>query len=117
MTQQSHESDAERYPTRTFSVADPRTFEGDPYEAASRGVKQLDGVLAVAEALFPATLKMARNADLERAFAYGQDPQGAEWPNTPVGKKYVAFEEQLAEMRKTLAVLAKAAAFNPKAAE
>ena len=60
---------------------------------------------------------MVRNADLERTLALGNDlgDVANEWPESPQGRKLAEIEQQLAAMQKTLGMLERAAAFNPKA--
>jgi hypothetical protein len=112
MTQNTND----RYPTRTVAVADPRTFDGDPYEVAERAVRQLAAILALAESMFEATDKMARNAEMERAFAAHEDPKGSEWRSTPLGRRIDAIDSSNTENRIALEKLAVAAGYNPKAA-
>ncbi len=115
MTQIEKSPDADRYAPRTFTVADPRTFEGDPYEVAERAVRQAAAVAAVLAHLLDATEKMARNAEMERAFANHEQPKGSEWPNTPQGIRFAAVSDCVDSVQKSLGVLAVAAGFNPKA--
>ncbi len=105
----------ERYAPRTFTVADPRTFEGDPYEVAERACRQAAAVATVLEQLLDPTEKMARNAEMERAFAAHEEPKGSEWPNTAQGKRFAALAEEVATVRKSLGILATASGYNPKA--
>lgn len=111
----THTTDDELFPTTTFAVADPRTFDGDPYEVAERSVRQLSAVVGVAEALFDATDKMARNAEMERNIIDTGEPMGSEWRESPLGKQLGNVGEELAALRKRLAALAQAAGFNPRA--
>lgn len=114
MTHTSQNADEETFPTRTFTVADPRTFDGDPYEVAERALKQAAAVAVVLEKMLDAADKMARNAEMERAFAAKEEPKGSEWRSTAQGKRLAGVMEAAAEMRKALKVLAQAAGYNPK---
>jgi len=98
----------------TFTIADPRTFDGDPYEVAERACKQAAGVAAVLDRLLEATDKMARNAEMERAFAYHEEPQGSEWPNSALGKRFGQVRKDVATLVATLNGLAMASGYNPK---
>ena len=98
----------------TFTVTDPRTFDGDPYEVAERALKQAAAVAGVLERMLDAADKMARNAEMERAFALHEEPQGSEWPNTPQGSKMARIHKTTVEIRKALTVLSRAAGYNPK---
>lgn len=103
-----------RYKTVTFTVVDPRTMDGNPYEVAERATKQMAGVASVLHQMIDATEKMARNAEMERAFANRQDPQGSEWPNTPQGKMWARVDADTARLVNTLKALTLAAGYDPK---
>lgn len=98
----------------TFTVTDPRTFDGDPYEVAERALKQAAGVAAVLEKMLDAADRMACNAEMERAFAAHEDPQGSEWRNTPQGARMARIAKDVGNVRKGLNVMAQAAGYNPK---
>jgi hypothetical protein len=101
----------------TFTVQDPRQFDGDPYQVAERAIQQLRAVLDQADKLLPATVLMVRNADLERTLALGNSlgDVAAEWPESPQGRKLAQVEADLAGIRTSLELLQRAAAYNPKA--
>jgi hypothetical protein len=104
----------QRYKTVTFTVVDPRTMDGNPYEVAERAIKQMAGVASVLKAMVDATEKMARNAEMERAFANRQEPQGSEWPNTPQGKAWARLDTDVTIIIQALNTLGTAAAYDPK---
>lgn len=102
-------------PTQSFTLADPRTFDGDPYEVAERAVRQAAAVAHLLVDAIESAYVMARNAQLERelhasgecdATAYLPSAEGMRWTQT-------LKTAQAAE--KNLAILAMAAGFNPKA--
>lgn len=102
---------------RTFTVQDPRVFEGDPYQVAERAVRQLSALLALTQELMEPTRLMVRNADLERSLAAGipLEEIAPGWPESPQGRILAQMDEELAATQKRLAMLARAAAYNPKA--
>jgi hypothetical protein len=102
------------FPTRTFTVADPRTFDGDPFEVAERAVAQAAAVAGVLDQMLDAANKMARNAEMERAFIAHEEPQGSEWHNTPIGKRFEEVHQKAASIYKTLGYLKVAAGYNPR---
>lgn len=110
MTQQTEE----KFKPMTFTVADPRTFEGDPYEVAERALKQAAATAAILEKMLDGADRMARNAEMERAFANQEEPKGSEWRSTPQGRQVKSVMEATAAIKKRLAALAVAAAYNPK---
>lgn len=103
-----------RFPTMTFTVADPRTFDGDAYEVAERALNQAAAVAAVLEQMLDAADKMARNAEMERAFAFHEEPKGSEWRGTPQGRALAGVMANATAARKALKVLTQAAGYNPR---
>lgn len=101
--------------TESFVVADPRQFDGDPYEVAERAVAQLEGVLRVFDATVPATVLMVRNAELERQLAGGDDPDVKLFDESLQGRKWTDVRDQIEVLRRDLALLRRVASFNPKA--
>lgn len=107
-------------PTKTVVVTDPREFDGDAYQVASRAIQQacaLAGILK--SALEPANL-MARNAELERLMAIGtqgDDLRAAAngWPDSAQGRQFTQMDEALCEIQARLIRLEKAVAYDPKA--
>ena len=110
----THITDTAYFPTVRFVVADPRTFDGDPYEVAERALKQAAGVASILEQMIDAADKMARNAEMERAFANHEDPKGSEWPRTVQARKLGAIKIAAADHKRTLLALAQAAGYNPR---
>jgi len=101
---------------KTFTLTDPRTFDGDPFEVAQRGVAQLSATVSlVIEALDPAKL-MARSAELERQCIRDEPLDAVGWPDTAEGRRWLQVEQDLAQVAKNLRLLEKVAAFNPKKA-
>jgi hypothetical protein len=103
--------------TKSFVVQDPREFDGDPYQVAERAIRQLRGVLEVAETLVDPTNLMLRNAELERQLALGNKlvNPAAEWPESPQGRAFAKIADEVTLCRARLQSLEKAAAYNPKA--
>lgn len=100
--------------TRHFAVADPRTFDGDPFEVADRAVAQVEALAALTEeAIEPAKL-MARNAELERQCQRDEDLDAPGWPDTPEGRRWASIEEGIAMIKRDLGILRRVASFNPR---
>lgn len=100
---------------QTFTTVDPRQFDGDPYDVASKGVAQLKGILEVASKLVEPTRLMVRNAEMERRLARGEDAGAAEWDESAESRTWDTVEDTLEQLRARLAILERAAGFNPKA--
>ena len=100
----------------TFTITDPRYFEGTPYEVAERSCYQ---AAAIASHLQKAAVDaeiMARNAFMERNLSKGE-PAGAEdWDSTPEAKRHQSLQKGSEQVVKAYSTLALAAGFNPKAA-
>jgi hypothetical protein len=101
--------------TQSFVIADPRTFDGDPYEVAERAVAQLQGLLTLVEQATGPTLLMVRNAELERQLAGGDDPSVKAFEDSTQGRRWVEFRESVQTARNDLNILRRVASFNPKA--
>ena len=99
---------------KQFTVADPRTFDGNPYEAGARALAQLRGIVRLAELSLPATEIMARNAELERQMVDGGDPDASSWPTSAQGNKFKRIAEHLAGISQQLSVLERAASYDPR---
>lgn len=100
--------------THTLAVSDPREFDGNPYEVAERAIRQLQGLAGLIQLSLAATDKMARNAQMERDLALGNEPDAAGWPESPQARLLARISEQNADHLRVLEQLAKAVAFDPK---
>lgn len=98
---------------KQFAIADPRSFSGDPYEAAAKAAAQIEAVLALAAEQLPATRILLRNAEMERQMIEG-DPDPLAWENGPYGKRFDAAVESLEKLRREFKLQATAGGFNPK---
>ena len=102
--------------TQTYVVADPRSFEGTPYEVAARAVAQLGALVALTTETLDASEVMIRNAELSRnLYETPEDARADEWENSPQGRKLAGVREKLEALRKELSVLQRAAGFDPRA--
>lgn len=102
-----------------FTVSDPRSFDGTPYQVAERACNQAAGlILLAAQAVGDADV-MARNAELSRVLAAddGADTDQAvrDWGDSHQGSRLAGVLEALDEAARTVQVVGKAAAFDPKA--
>lgn len=100
---------------RTITIADPRTFDGDPYDVGGRGVAQVKGLIDEALRSLPAARLMARNAELTRRLDRDEPPEARQWDSTVEGRRWYDVEKQLEDLSKQLGLLQRAAAFDPKA--
>lgn len=98
----------------TFTVTDPRGFDGDPYEVAQRATLQAQAVARVlATCLMTANL-MARNAEMERQLSAGKEADASAWEDSVPARMYARLHRDAKTIERALAALTKAAGFNPK---
>lgn len=99
---------------QTFVVADPREFDGDPFDVAERAVLQAGAVARVLKQALDGARLMARNAEMERQLMGGGDPDPLAFEQGAQGKRLRLLQEQAGAAEKQLTVLARAAGYNPK---
>lgn len=107
---------------KTFTVIDPREFDGDAYQVAQRAVAQAKALTEILIEILDATDKMARNAELERLLAAGIDSkslrdQAHAWATSPQGKQFAVLAAEAENIVERLGRLEKAVAYNPKTRE
>jgi len=100
--------------TQSFTVADPRTFDGDPYEVAERAVRQAEAVSRVLLQVLHGARIMARNAQLERELHETGECDAVAYDESAQGRAFAAIKADIEESQRRLGVLAKAAGYNPK---
>lgn len=100
--------------TGTFVVTDPRSFDGDPYEVATRAIRQAAAINEILLESLKGAALMARNAEMERNLYHDDDPKVAEWEGSPQGKQYDALIERTRDTIKRLRLLEQAAGFDPR---
>jgi len=98
-----------------FTIVDPRTMDGDPYDVASRGTAQLHGIVEALLRAIPTARAMARNAELTRQLDRDEEPDPVGWEQSVEGRRWKQVEADLEKVRKDLTVLTRASGYNPKA--
>lgn len=99
---------------KTFTIADPRTFDGDPFEVAERACLQSAAVAGILADSLDGTRLMVRNAELERQLLTEGECDAPGFDEAPQGRRLNALIEEAKAAQKRLETLAKAAAYNPK---
>lgn len=99
---------------KQFTIADPRTFDGDPFEVAERATLQSAAVAGILRDSLDGTRIMVRNAELERQLLAGVDCDAPGFDTSPQGRKLARLLDEAEAAVKTLETLAKAAAYNPR---
>jgi hypothetical protein len=100
--------------TKRIVIADPRTFDGDPYEVAERAVLQAQGVVELLSECLASARLMVRNAELSRQIDLGGDPDAQAFEESAQGRRWEELEVSAGTLNSTLGVLAKTASYNPK---
>lgn len=102
------------YPTKTFTLADPRSFDGDPFEVAARSVAQALALLDLLAVSLDGAYLMARNAELERQAQRKEELDPAAWETGPQAAKLARAGSTLAAIGSDLRAVKTAAGYNPK---
>jgi hypothetical protein len=97
-----------------FTVTDPRTYEGNPYEVAERAVKQMESLLGLTLVALDGAELMARNAYMERNLSERKPAGGSEWPDSPEGRRWTKLKATLIAQRPGVRALGAAAGFDPR---
>ena len=103
------------FPTMTFKLADPRTFDGNPYEAASRAVGQVRGLANLMQESLEPVETMLINAFMERQAAMGQEINAKEWYESAEHRNWQQIKLSLEQTTRRLGPQQAAAEFDPKA--
>ena len=102
--------------TQTFTVVDPRTFDGDPYEVAARACQKAEALTKLSAKAAEWASIMARNAELSRQ----DDGEGrmnvVAWEDSVQGRKFAGAHRDLKKVERDFQTLTAAAGFNPKKA-
>jgi hypothetical protein len=99
---------------KTFTVADPATFDGDPFEVAQRAMEQARAVAGIFRFALEGALPMLRSAEMERQI-YATGEADAEAFDTHAQARMIgAMVQDCAEVERMCGLLAKAAGFNPR---
>jgi hypothetical protein len=102
--------------TQTFTVVDPRTFDGDEYEVAERACKQAQFVGKHLATCISTASIMGRNAQMSRDAHLEGEPQARAWEDSIYGRKFARAEADAQRIVRDLEQLATAMGFNPKKA-
>lgn len=100
--------------TKLIAVADPRTFDGDPFEVAARASQQAESLAKLLAHTIEGATLMARNAEMERNLQAGDEPGAAGWDGSAQGKKFARAVLQARDLELTLRALSIAAGYNPR---
>ncbi len=101
-------------PTQQFTVADPTTFDGDPFEVAERALRQASAVAGILEGMLSGARSMARNAEMERQLLATGECDAAAFEDSAQARKFDQVTNDAAAIKARLSALAMAAGYNPR---
>lgn len=99
---------------KTFTITDPRKFDGNPYEVAERAVAQLEGLVMLTRGALRVSELMARNAEMTRRVDLGGAPEGDRWTEEVHGRQWKSLSDELEHIEKRLRAMKAASGFDPK---
>jgi hypothetical protein len=99
---------------QTSTYTDPRFFDGDPFEVAEKAVRQAEEAVELSQRALNDAEVMARNAEMERQLHATGECDAQAWPASAQGRQYDLIRARLDKNRKLLALLRRAAGFNPR---
>jgi hypothetical protein len=102
-----------REPKR-FVVADPATFDGNPYEVADRALAQAAAVADVLTDALESAYPMLRSAEFERQLHSVGECSDEAFENSALAKRFNALHASIGDAKRTLRILRRAASFDPK---
>ena len=97
-----------------IKVADPREFEGDPYEVAERAVAQLSGLADVLRTHLDTVEMLVLNAYMERQNDTKNPIDAAAWYDTAEYRNWQNVIAAADTLEHKLQAAQGAAAYNPK---
>lgn len=100
---------------RHFTVADPRTFDGNVFEVAERAVQQASSLAVLLSTAIADAEKMACNAQMTRDLEATNECDAAGFADSAQGRAFAAALSDAAGVQRRLDVLTQAAGYNPKA--
>jgi len=100
--------------TQQFTITDARTFDGNPYEVATRSIEQVAALARLYRNDLDVVFLMVRNAELERQLATTGDCDATGFPESPQGRKLAKLQADADDALKALDILVRAAGYDPK---
>lgn len=104
----------QRQKTQSFTVADPTTFDGDPFEVAERALYQSVAVARVLQGTLKGARNMARNAEMERQLFATGECDAAAFEGSAQARRIDEVAELAELAERSLQGVAKAAGYNPR---
>jgi len=99
---------------KTFTVGDPRTFDGDPFDVAERACAQAAAIARILALCVESAGTMARNAEMSRQIEASGESRPQDWEDSAQSRKFSKLHKQAKEVEAGMEQLSAAAGFNPK---
>lgn len=100
---------------KTFTITDPGSHEGTPYEVAEAALRQVSGLVELASQTLVQAEAMVLNAQLSRnLYETPEDARADEWDDGIQKRKLAEVAASLDEASRQLSLLARAAAYDPQ---
>lgn len=103
-----------QYETKSIAVADPRTFDGDPFTVAARAAAQVAALIELSAAQAEIANMMHRNSFMEAILQAGDELSPSAWDNSPYRNKWQDVEHDLKALQRKVEALGAAAGYDPK---
>lgn len=102
--------------TKSYTYTNPAYFDGTPYEAAERAVRQAGMFAGVALKALEAADVLVRNAEMQRAVVNDENATqvALDWPSKGLGARITQLKGALGLAIKGLASAAEYAGFDPQ---
>jgi hypothetical protein len=98
---------------KSFTVVDPRSMDGNPYDVAERAALQAGALAHLLAQIIQESRLMIRNAELSRQMALEEEPDPTAWENGPQSRKLSEAYRMVLEAGEKLNALARAASYDP----
>ena len=100
--------------TKSFTIVDPTSLDGDPFEVAERSLQQCAALAGLLHGAAVSARAMARNAEMERQLYATGECDAAAFEGTAQARRIDEVAELAELAQRSLANIAKAAAYNPR---
>lgn len=99
---------------QTFTITDPRHYDGDPFEVAERAARQAEAMAAVLDKCLRDARVMARNAQAERDLLTTGECDMPGYEDTAEARRFDSLLDRVSGVQKDLQILSRAVSFNPR---
>lgn len=98
----------------TFTITDPREYDGDPYEVAERAVRQASALAALLRQSLDSAYIVSRNAQLERELLVSDECDAHAYDESAEGRRFATLKAEAENIEARLKPLVRSVGYNPK---